>query len=59
MSSNTDLVKGINDLATQLGTDIKGINDNIGNIGNIVKVSKSEPNEEKKTFVMGSTCGWE
>lgn len=44
MSSNTDLVKGINDLATQLGTDIKGINDNIGNI---VKVSKSEPNEEK------------
>lgn len=56
MSSNTDLVKGINDLATQLGTDIKGINDSIGNI---VKVSKSEPNEEKKTFVMGSTCGWE
>ena len=48
MSSNTDLVKGINDLATQLGTDIKGINDNIGNI---VKVSKSEPNEEKKPLL--------
>lgn len=55
MGTNIDLVKGINDLATQLGTDIKGINDNIGNI---VKVSKSEPNEEKKTFVMGSTCRW-
>ena len=48
MSSNTDLVKGINDLATQLGTDIKGINDNIGNI---VKVSKSEPNDEKKPLL--------
>lgn len=48
MGTNTDLVRGINDLATQLGTDIKGINDNIGNI---VKVSKSEPKEEKKPLL--------
>ena len=48
MGSNTDLVKGINDLATQLGTDIKGINDSMGNI---VKVSKSEPNDARKPLL--------